>query len=101
MREFTKCGEVCGNRQPATGNRQPATGNRQPAKAAAELSRFHLIPVVVSPRRDGGDLAKPLFYPAHGGGASKRLSFHADAVSADRQKRFYHPDAAAGAPNEC
>jgi hypothetical protein len=88
--------EEVGDIQKVRGNR--ATG--QPAKAAAELSRFHPITVVVSPRRDGGDPAKPLFYPRHDSGISKRLSFHADAAAAGRQKRFYHPDAAATAPND-
>ncbi len=78
MREFTKCGEVCG--QP--GNR--ATGQR--AKTAAEPSRFHPISVVVSTGRCGG--------------AAKRLSFRPAAAAAGRQKRFYHPHTAAAAPND-
>jgi hypothetical protein len=46
----------------------------QQPKTAAQLSHFHLIPVVVSPRRGGGDPAKPLFYSRRGGGIAKRLS---------------------------
>src|ERR1035437_4559546 len=72
-----------------------------PLKAATAPRRFHPLTGVVFSRRSVGDPAKPLFYPRHGGGTPKRLSFCLDAAAAARQKRFYHPDAAAAAPNDC
>ncbi|HAO78402.1 MAG TPA: hypothetical protein DCQ92_05380 [Verrucomicrobia subdivision 3 bacterium] len=71
-----------------------------PLKAAVEPCRFHPIPVVVLPRRGGGDPAKPLFYPRRGGAASKRLSFRPGKLRPGRQKRFFQPPQARVAQND-
>jgi hypothetical protein len=71
-----------------------------PPKAAVELSRFHPISVVVSPRRGGGDPAKPLFLPRARRRTPKRLSFRPWKFRLGRQKRFYQPPQVRAAQND-
>jgi len=86
-RNFATCGDV-------------RSAAAQPPEAAAEPSRFHPIPAVVSPRRGAADPAKALLSPGAKPPTPKRRSFRPGKIRPSPPKRFFQPPPARAAQND-